>query len=107
MATTLELIRDMPKGKSLTKKAPGRFLTVRHDTQSGQGFHVFASWLTNESYDSDPESFTCECEFRFKSHCHMELGSLTAERATEVYESAKEDFSSNLQMSFGKITFQS
>ncbi len=103
----IELIKSMPKGKSLTQKAQGRFLTLRHDTQSGAGFHVFQSWLTNETYDGDPESFTCECAFQFKSHCHMERGSLTAEQAAKIYESAKSDFIAGRQPRFGKITFES
>ncbi len=51
---------------------------------------LVASWLTNESYDDDPESYHCGCPLAGKSHEHAEqrVGKDEVGRLADEYDRA-------------------
>ena len=103
MATTLELIENMPKGKTLNKRADNALIVVRH-SDGGSGYHVMGSWLVPEKDDEDPESITCGCPLQFKSHAHIEADGLDAATAEKYYSELKANFPHQLnRAAFAKV----
>lgn len=101
MATILELVRYMPKGKSLNRRENGAFRCVRH-SPSGNGYHVLGSYLLPSQYEEDPESIMCGCPLAMESHAHVEADNLTAEDATKAYEELQSNMHQMNRVTFAK-----
>jgi hypothetical protein len=101
MATILELIENMPKGKSLNRRENGAFRMVHHSPK-GEGYRVIGSYLVPAKYDEDPESVTCGCPLAGESHAHVEADHLTAEDAAKAYEELQQNMNSMNRVTFAK-----